>query len=103
MYDIADFFLSIFNNIVNIMNIRLFPDFPITFLQLILCSIAIKYVFKFIFGGFKEIDTSANISLNRTAKGIYNISNNSRKEQIINDNNLHKTRNNYVNPYSNNH
>lgn len=83
MYAIIDFFLSIFNNIVNILNIRIFSDINITYFQLILSCIAIKFVFKFLFGGFKEIDTGTNISLKTTVKGI---SNRARKEQIVNDN-----------------
>lgn len=54
---IITFFIDIVSKIVNILNQRFFSDMPITYLQLILGCLILKFVFKFIFGGFKEVDT----------------------------------------------
>lgn len=80
MYDIIDFFLTIFDKLVDLLNVKFFADVDITFLQIILIGIALKFVFKFLFGGFKEIDTSTNYM----GSGIvYRLSNKDRKKEIV--------------------
>lgn len=83
MYHLIDFVMSIFNKLVLIMNMKVFPDADITYLQLILGCIAIKYVIKFLFGGFKEVDTSSNFLTPKIAANIKGISNSKRKQQIV--------------------
>ncbi len=80
MYDIIDFFLTIFDKLVNLLNVKFFADVDITFLQIILIGIALKYVFKFLFGGFKEIDTSTNYM---SSGVVYKLSNKERKKEIV--------------------
>lgn len=83
MYDIIDFFLTIFDKLIDLLNVKFFPDVNITFLQVILIGIAIKFIFKFLFGGFKEIDTSTNYMGSGV---VYKLSNRQRKKDIVNIN-----------------
>lgn len=83
MYDIIDFFLTIFDKLVDLLNIKFFSDVNITFLQIILIGIALKFVFKFLFGGFKEIDTSTNYM---NSGVVYGLSHQKRKQDIVKEN-----------------
>ena len=60
MNAIISLFGTCFIHIVNLLNRRFFPDMPITYLQLILGCIIIKFIFSFIFGGFKETQSDIN-------------------------------------------
>jgi hypothetical protein len=84
MFAIIDFFVDIFGGIIDILNTRFFSDVNITFLQIILISILLKFVIRFLFGGFKEVDISTNY-LSRSAYGnaISSISNNERKRELF--------------------
>ena len=80
---IIEYFGLVFSKIVNILSIRPFQDFKITYLQLILACIVIRYLIKFVFGGFKEFETGTNfISGKIFDKVSDDISNKNRKEQI---------------------
>lgn len=80
MKAIVNYLIIVFTKIVDILNIQIFSDFPITYLQLIMCSFVIGIVFKFLFMQQSEIETQTNW-MNRTA--IYDtISNLSRKKQV---------------------
>lgn len=84
MTSIINYFLSIVSSIVDILNRRLFPDMPITYLQLILGCILIKFIFSFIFGGFKDIDTDKNNFVRSGVKYSNNkIKDRERKKEII--------------------
>lgn len=86
MYDLIDFVLSIFDKLIDLLNVKFFPDVNITFLQVILIGIGLKFVFKFLFGGFKEIDTSTNYMGSHIGTGVvYKMSNNNRKKDIVNE------------------
>lgn len=80
MYPIIDFVIFVFNKLVDILNTKFFDDINITFLQVILGCIALKYVIKFLFGGFKEIDTSSNFFVPHIAN---NMGHSNRKSQVI--------------------
>ena len=83
MSTFIDFFLNIFNGIVDILDVKLFSDMPITYFQLILGCMIIPYILNFIFAGFKEIDKNVNINYFDFAKNISNnISDKKRKEQL---------------------
>lgn len=85
MKAIINYFSLVFSHIVNILDIRPFQDFKITYLQLLLTCIVIRYLFKFIFGGFKEVENGTDFM---TSKIISNASkgmdNKNRKAQINN-------------------
>jgi len=76
MSSLLNYVMNIFSQIVGILNRQIFPDMPITYLELILGCIIIKFVFSFIFGGFKEVSNSTN----SLVKGVV-YSNN--KKQIL--------------------
>lgn len=81
MYQIIDYVVLIFNKCVDILNTKFFDDVNITFLQLLLGAIALKFVIKFLFGGFKEVETSTYYLMPRISSRL---TNNARKEQLIN-------------------
>lgn len=80
MIAIIDYVIFIFNGIVDLLNIKPFSDFNVSILQIILTGFVLKYIFTFIFGGFKEID----ISTNWVNSAIVNqqINNFNRKKQL---------------------
>lgn len=82
MYAILSYITFVIGKIANILNFQPFSDFPVTILELMCAAVFIKFVFKLIFGGFKEVDTSLNFS-----NGLFvskSISNYDRKKQINN-------------------
>ena len=84
MYALIDFFLMVADKLVNILNTRFFDDVNITFLQLILGAICIKFIIKFLTGGFKEVDTSSNFMTSKIVSNVNNMGHNNRKQQIVN-------------------
>lgn len=83
------FITDIFSRIVDILNIKIIPGFPLSFFQLMCCTILIKVLFNLIFGGFKEIDYDFNFINQRligngSRKISKSINNINRKEQINN-------------------
>ena len=60
MIPIINYVTSIFYHIVNILDVKPFPDFNVSILQIILCCFVLKYIFKFFFGGMHEFDISTN-------------------------------------------
>lgn len=87
MYAIIDFFINGIRQIVNILNTKFFDDFNITYLQLILSSVVLVFIFKLVFGGYKEIESQSNIIGGTLIKNVSKkISNSSRKKQINNEN-----------------
>lgn len=82
MYQIIDYVVLIFNKCIDILNTKFFDDIDITFLQVLLGAIALKFVIKFLFGGFKEVETSTYYLTPRISSRI---TNNARKQQLIDD------------------
>lgn len=80
MIAILSYFQLVIAKIVEILNITPFQDFPVSIFQLLCCGIFLKYVFQFIFGGFKEFDSSLNYTNSRIVSRA--ISNYSRKKQV---------------------
>ena len=60
MHDIVIFITDCFKKIYSILDKQFFPDFPVTYMQLIMGSIIIGFMFKFAFGGFKETEFRFN-------------------------------------------
>ncbi len=56
MSDIISFIGMIFTQIYNVLNVQFFEDFPVTYIQLIMATFVIGFMFKFIFGGMKEFN-----------------------------------------------
>lgn len=61
MKSIISFFGEIFGKIYSILDVQLFPDFPVTYIQLILIIFVIGFIFKFLFGGMKEFNGVENL------------------------------------------
>lgn len=80
MVAILSYFKYIFLVLVKILNFRPFADFPLTYIELICSFVIIKFILKFLFGGFKEIETSFNYINSRYTSS--QISNSRRKMQI---------------------
>lgn len=79
MKSIILFFGDIFGKIYSILDVQLFPDFPVTYMQLILIIFVIGFIFRFLFGGMKEFNGIENL-LN--ANMYSNIPNIVRKENL---------------------
>lgn len=60
MSAIIDYVTFVFSHIVDILNVKPFPDFNVSILQIILTGFVLKFIFTFIFGGFKEVDIATN-------------------------------------------
>ena len=54
MSDIISFIGMIFTQIYNVLNVQFFEDFPVTYIQLIMATFVIGFMFKFIFGGILD-------------------------------------------------
>lgn len=81
MSALIEYFRVVFDYLVLILNFQPFPDFPLTFIQLMCCTILIKYIFKFIYGGFKEFEFEKhNIDSYLSTSSMNNTA---RKEQLI--------------------
>lgn len=74
------YILFVFEKLVNLLSVQLFPDFPVTIFQFICSIVIIIFIFKFIFGGTREFDTFLNLSIRDTSRTISHLS---RKEQIV--------------------
>lgn len=61
MKSIISCFGEIFGKIYSVLDVQLFPDFPVTYIQLILIIFVIGFIFKFLFGGMKEFNGVENI------------------------------------------
>lgn len=60
MHDLIIFFTSIFAKIYSVCNVQFFSDFPLGFIDLSIVCLVISFMFKFAFGGFKEIEYQGN-------------------------------------------
>lgn len=56
MSAIINYIGIIFTQIYNVLNVQFFEDFPVTYIQLIMATFVIGFMFKFIFGGMKEFN-----------------------------------------------
>lgn len=84
MYAIIDFILLIIRKIVHVLSIKPFPDFNVSYIQLI-CSVAVIIgLIKLCFGGLKEMERFSDSSLKDTIKSSKKIANDARKRQIAN-------------------
>lgn len=60
MYELIKFFTDIFLKIYSICNVQFFSDLPLGFIDLSIICLVISFMFKFAFGGFKEIEVQGN-------------------------------------------
>ena len=60
MIAILSFINLIIRHIVDLLDTRLFSDINVTYLEIILGSVVTVFIFKLIFGSFKEMDTQTN-------------------------------------------
>lgn len=60
MYELIKFFTDIFLKLYSICNVQFFSDFPLGFIDLSIICLVISFMFKFAFGGFKEIEVQGN-------------------------------------------
>lgn len=83
MLDLINFIGNVFQNIYNVLNVQFFGDFPITYIELIMITVVISFIFKFIFGGFKEAHSFGGV-LNSRLLSVHlpAMSNSKRKEQL---------------------
>ena len=82
MQAILNYIISVINSLVDILSIQLFPDFPVTVFQFLCYVVEITYIFKIIFGGTREFDSFANISIKDVSRSM---NNNDRKIQVVNN------------------
>ena len=83
MKAIINYLQFVFYKIVDLLSVRPFNDFPVSILQLILVGIILKYVFRFVFGGFKETEVQMNYFNNKAvSRSINNIK---REKQLAYD------------------
>ena len=80
MYSILSYITFVIGKIADVLNFQPFNDFPVTLLELMCAAVFIKFVFKLIFGGFKEVDTAFNFSNGFIVSKA--ISNYERKKQV---------------------
>lgn len=85
MYSLINFFTQIITRIYNILNVRIFADFPLTYIHTILTAIALTYIFKFIFGGFNFGFKLADRFTVKSVKVSTQMANTERKKQINNN------------------
>lgn len=85
MYSFVQFFGQLISKIYSVVDVRIFDDFPLTYIQVIITCIIISFIFKFIFGGFKLSFDFANNYASKSVKASAQMSNAERKKQI-NDN-----------------
>lgn len=86
MYSLISFFGQIISKIYSIVDVRIFNDFPLTYIQVIITCIIISFIFKFIFGGFKFNFDFANNFASKSVKVSSQIANTERKKQINSNN-----------------
>lgn len=85
MYSLVRFFGQIISKIYSVVDVRIFADFPLTYIQVIITCIIISFLFKFIFGGFKLGFNFANNYASKSVKVSTQMANTERKQQINND------------------
>ena len=79
MPSLINFFTTIIYKIYSILNVRFFSDFPLTYMDILILSFVIPFLFKFIYGGFHEI----NVDSYRFNNYFYNgINYHSRKKEL---------------------
>lgn len=84
MKAIVDFTILIFSNIVKVLSIKPFEDFDVSYLQLILSSVVIVYILKFIFGNFNEINKFTDGTLGEVGSQVSKkMKNNERIQQLV--------------------
>lgn len=77
---LIDYVTFVITRIVQILNIRIFSDFSLTYFELIMTAFILKFIFRFIFGGMKEFEMQTNwIGSALTSK----MSNEVRKKQLL--------------------
>ena len=79
MKEIIIYFGTVFTEIYNILNVQFFEDFPITYIQLIMTTVVLTFLFRFIFGGMKTVNGVEN---QLTGSMYMNISNYKRQLQL---------------------
>lgn len=83
MYALVDYFTFIIRKVYSILDVRIFSDFPVTYIQMIISCIILGFVFKFIFSGFKETELQFNsINSQINSQVSKQISNLARKKDI---------------------
>lgn len=83
MIAILSFINLIIRHIVDLLDTRLFSDINVTYLEIILGSVVTVFIFKLIFGGFKEMDTQTNFFARDISRNVSKqISNIDRINQI---------------------
>lgn len=85
MYSLVRFFGQIISKIYSVVDVRIFADFPLTYIQVIITCIIISFLFKFIFGGFNSGFKLANRFTSKSVKVSTQMANTERKQQINND------------------
>lgn len=87
MQAILSYIITVINGIVDLLSVQLFDDFPLTVFQFMCSIVVIMYLFKFIFGGTKEFDNFANLSIRDVSRSM---NNSTRKTQIVSFSNSKK-------------
>lgn len=85
MIGIIHFITSQFGNIVKILDTPFFDDIPITYFDMLLCGVVIGAIVMLLKGGFIEFNAYTNSIFSKGIKKNYNMSNNQRKEEIVNN------------------
>lgn len=88
MQAILSYVIFVINSLVDLLSIQIFPDFPVTIFQFLCSIVIIVYLFRFIFGGTREIDSFTNLSIRDVSRSM---NNNDRKEQVVNFNSYSKS------------
>lgn len=89
MNQVLSYILFVFDKIVSLLSVKPFPDMPITIFQFIATILVLKYLFRFIFGGTRELELFANTSIRDYTRKI---SNNNRKKQLIDNQNINNSK-----------
>lgn len=80
MQQVLSYILFVFNKIVDLLSVKPFPDMPITIFQFMATILVLKYLFRFIFGGTREIELFANTSIRDYSRKMNSAN---RKQQLI--------------------
>lgn len=85
MIGIIHFLTSQFGNIVKILDTPFFNDIPITYFDMLITGVVIGAIVMLLKGGFIEFNAYTNSIFSKGIKKNYNMSNNQRKEEIVNN------------------
>ena len=80
MFSFINYIATIITKWVQVLDVNLFPDISVTFIDIIFGCVLLGFIFKLCFGGFKEMERFSDFTLtNSVSKAI---SNKSRINQI---------------------